>query len=74
MAAECVRLAQDVRDETNKALLLEMALAWIRLAARGDSEPGERSSEQPASDNRPSNWPVRFYSIAVLSECPPYTV
>jgi hypothetical protein len=31
-AAECLRLVRDALDPTNKALLLEMAQAWIRLA------------------------------------------
>jgi len=31
-AAECLRLVRNVVDTTNKALLLEMAEAWIKLA------------------------------------------
>jgi len=31
-AAECLRLMRTVADPTNKALLLEMAEAWIKLA------------------------------------------
>ena len=31
-AADCLRLVRTVVDSTNKALLLEMAQAWIRLA------------------------------------------
>ena len=31
-AAECLRLVRTSLDSTNKALLLEMAQAWIRLA------------------------------------------
>jgi hypothetical protein len=31
-AAECLRLVRTVVDSTNKALLLEMAVAWIKLA------------------------------------------
>jgi hypothetical protein len=31
-AAECLRLVRSAIDSTNKALLLEMAQAWIRLA------------------------------------------
>ena len=31
-AAECLRLVRSVVDSTNKALLLEMAEAWIKLA------------------------------------------
>jgi hypothetical protein len=31
-AAECLRLVRTSLDTTNKALLLEMAQAWIKLA------------------------------------------
>ena len=31
-ASECLRLAQQTTDETQKARLLEMAEAWRRLA------------------------------------------
>jgi hypothetical protein len=31
-AAECLRMARTMDDGTNKALLLQMALAWIELA------------------------------------------
>ena len=31
-AAECLRLVRTVADSTNKALLLELAEAWIKLA------------------------------------------
>jgi hypothetical protein len=31
-AAQCLRLAQSMSDPTNKALLLEMAQTWVRLA------------------------------------------
>ena len=31
-AAECLRLARGAVDKTNKALLIEMAQTWARLA------------------------------------------
>lgn len=31
-AAECLRLAHEATDKTNKALLIEMAQTWARLA------------------------------------------
>jgi hypothetical protein len=31
-AAECLRLAREAADKTNKALLIEMAQTWARLA------------------------------------------
>jgi hypothetical protein len=43
-AAECLRLAHEASDLTNKALLLEMAQTWIRLAeqvkARASDDTG----------------------------------
>ena len=42
-AAECLRMARTMDDGTSKALLLQMALAWIELAnqtkIRGDQGP-----------------------------------
>lgn len=41
-AAECLRLAHEASDKTNKALLIEMAQTWAKLAdqekARTDDE------------------------------------
>jgi hypothetical protein len=37
-AAECLRLAQSSNDHTNKALLLEMAQTWVRLAEQAQQE------------------------------------
>lgn len=31
-AAECLRLAREAADKTNKALLVEMAQTWAKLA------------------------------------------
>jgi hypothetical protein len=31
-AAECLRLAHEASDKTNKALLIEMARTWAKLA------------------------------------------
>jgi hypothetical protein len=31
-AAECLRLAHEATDKTNKALLIEMAQTWAKLA------------------------------------------
>ena len=45
-----VRLAQDAHDPTNKAVLVEMAQTWVKLAEQArDSEPAEGSSEGPDS-------------------------
>jgi hypothetical protein len=37
-ADECIRLARAVEDSADKALLLQMAQAWRRLAERADAE------------------------------------
>jgi hypothetical protein len=37
-AAECLRLVQTSLDPTNKAILLEMAEAWISFAERQKGE------------------------------------
>jgi hypothetical protein len=41
-AAECLRLAHEATDKTNKALLIEMAQTWAKLAdqekARAEDE------------------------------------
>ena len=31
-AAECVRLAEQVKDQVGKSKLIDMAAAWLRLA------------------------------------------
>ena len=33
-AAECLRLSRMVKDAQNKAMLLQMAATWIKLAER----------------------------------------
>jgi hypothetical protein len=38
MAGECVRLAHDCSDPVNKAVLLDMAQAWVRLAEQAGQE------------------------------------
>jgi hypothetical protein len=43
-AAECLRLAHDAVDKTNKALLIEMAQTWARLA---EQEKARSSDENP---------------------------
>jgi hypothetical protein len=47
-AAECLRLAQAMSDNTNKALFHQMALAWIERANQlktGHQGKGARSAE-----------------------------
>jgi hypothetical protein len=50
-AAECLRLVRITADSTNKALLLEMAQAWIKLAEKQTygEEPRYR---KPAKQDR----------------------
>jgi hypothetical protein len=40
-AAECLRLAEIVRDTTNKALMLHMAQSWIKLAEQIKGDQSE---------------------------------
>jgi hypothetical protein len=40
-AAECLRLAREATDKTNKALLIEMAQTWARLADREKARSGD---------------------------------
>jgi hypothetical protein len=41
-ATECRRLAEVANDPSNKALLLELARAWIRLA----EQPSDKTVDQ----------------------------
>lgn len=40
-AAECLRLAREATDKTNKALLIEMAQTWARLADQEKARSGD---------------------------------
>ena len=42
-AAECIRVAQQIQNPTDKSMLLQMAEMWIRLAEKAahDREPGD---------------------------------
>jgi hypothetical protein len=42
-AAECLRLAREAVDKTNKALLIEMAQTWARLAEQDKIAEQERT-------------------------------
>jgi hypothetical protein len=42
-AAECLSLAKSVKDQTNRALLLEMAQTWATLAEK--EQVSERSKK-----------------------------
>ncbi len=37
-AADCVRVAQEISSPADKALLLQMAETWVRLAERTDGK------------------------------------
>ena len=41
-AAECLRLAREAADKTNKALLIEMAQTWVKLAEQDKIAEQER--------------------------------
>jgi hypothetical protein len=42
-AAECLRLAREVADKTNKALVIEMAQTWAKLAEQDKIAEQERT-------------------------------
>ena len=44
-AAECLRLAHDATDKTNKALLIEMAQTWAKLAEQDKARGEDAKSE-----------------------------
>jgi hypothetical protein len=45
-AADCVRLAQSVSGPEDKALLMEMAAMWLRLADRAEARDKEPDAEK----------------------------
>jgi hypothetical protein len=44
-AAECLRLAHDATDKTNKALLIEMAQTWAKLAEQEEARSVDEKPE-----------------------------
>jgi hypothetical protein len=44
-AAECVRLAQLINDPAEKALLLQMAETWKRVAERAEAREDDETPE-----------------------------
>jgi len=44
-AAECLRLAHEAADKTNKALLIEMAQTWAKLAEQEKARSGDDKPE-----------------------------
>jgi hypothetical protein len=44
-AAECLRLAHEAVDKTNKALLIEMAQTWARLAEQDKIRSEDEKAE-----------------------------
>lgn len=44
-AAECLGLARKAADQTNKALLVEMAQTWAKLAEQEKTRTGDQKSE-----------------------------
>jgi hypothetical protein len=45
-AAECLRLAQEFRGQSEAALLLEMAERWRRLAEEAERQGGAASQDE----------------------------
>ena len=63
-AAECLRLAREATDKTNKALLIEMAQTWARLAEQDKAEARTKNRNSAGSQPRPVNT-IAFGAIAV---------
>lgn len=52
-AAECVRVAQQTSNPNDKAMLLQMADTWLKLAEKGAKADGEKEASQgPHTDSR----------------------
>ena len=47
-AAECLSVAQQIQNPNDKAMLLEMAQMWQRLAEKAVGEEPDKDSEAPA--------------------------
>jgi hypothetical protein len=47
MAAECLRMAQNTDNPTSKALLLEMAQTWVKLAEQARDSGIDVSPSNP---------------------------
>jgi hypothetical protein len=45
-AVECLRLAQASEDPHNKALLLEMAQVWVKMAEKARASADNRESAE----------------------------
>jgi hypothetical protein len=46
LAAHCIRLARHKADPGDKALLLQMAESWVRLAERAKAQEGTDDPEE----------------------------
>jgi hypothetical protein len=70
-AAQCLRLAQSMSDPTNKALLLEMAQTWVRLAEQAREAwawlLAGRSS--PTFGSLPINEVANGHAFPAFREC-----
>jgi hypothetical protein len=53
-AAQCLELARHIDGPQDRAVLLEMALLWSRLAELAAAQATERSTE-PAADQAPTD-------------------
>ena len=57
MAGECVRLAREMTDAGRKALYLEMAHMWLRLAEQAKSSEAVKASKEPQGADGPAPQP-----------------
>ena len=53
-AAQCIRVAQETEEASNKALLLEMARTWRELAHKSEQVSDQSSINGPAETLAPA--------------------
>jgi len=63
-AAECLRLAREATDKTNKALLIEMAQTWAKLAEQDQARSEDEKPEY-------SRGPSRSLHLGAAALCVP---
>ena len=45
-AAECLKLARTAKDETNRAVFLQMARVWVALAQKEETSPDRNGGDE----------------------------
>jgi hypothetical protein len=52
LAGECLRMVQDIKNPTDRALLVAMAESWLRLAEQAESREAEAKGNDAPSEGR----------------------